>query len=699
MKARFRTKIIIGVAAVLAAGAAAVTAVSLTLSRDAGHKAALTLAAEMADRHGARVAADLSAALDAARAAAALVEVERSTGTPRRETVNRYLRRVAEANPLYAGVWVDMADDGFDGQDAAFAGHDRSTEILGLPKTGRMSLLWLPDAQGADTQGVHADDSDGLPFSDVQEKEYYKSAAAARKPVLTEPYLDDFTKRLMTSAAAPVMDGTAGGGRVIGVAGVDMALTGLTDLVRSVKPYGDGFAAVVTGSGLYVAHPDDGKLSKAADDLPEAARRAIAEGRAFDGIVTLAGAPHYLRLAPVRFSGADGAWSFMVAAPESSVMADANRLTLLTVLVSLGCVALGCLVAWRVGDGIARPVTAVTAAMDRLAAGDLDAAVPGADRDDEAGGMARAVEVFKEGLVRARELDRQQKADWQAKEARAAALSDLQKGFEGRVGGLTGALASAAQQLESTARALTGIADQSLGRSEQLAASARAAADNVQTAAAATEELSASVQDIGRQVGESARIADAAVSDVKRADEAVAVMAESAERIGAVVELINSIAGQTNLLALNATIEAARAGEAGKGFAVVASEVKSLANQTAKATEDIVGQIKGIRDATQEAVTAVHGISETIAQVSRIASGIAAAVDQQTAATQEIARSVIQAADGAQEVSGGMGNIRAGAGETGAAADQLLAAAAALAGQSKDLTREIDGFIAGVHKA
>jgi methyl-accepting chemotaxis protein len=691
-KARFRTKIIIAVAAVSTVGALAVTAVTLTLSRAAGHKAAVELATETADRHGARVAADIATALEGARAVAALTEVERSTGAPRRETINRFLHRLAQTSPLYAGVWIDMADNAYDGRDGELAGEPRGDEILYLPETGRMSLLWLPGPQG-----LRADDTEGFPFADVQEKEYYKAAATTKKPVVTEPYLDDLTKRLMTSAAAPVFDADR---QVIGVAGVDMALTGLTDLVRTVKPYGDGFAAVLSGSGTYVAHPSDARLSQAADDLPEAARRAAAAGRIFEGEAVFNGAPHYLRLAPIRFPGAEGAaWSFLVAAPLSSVMADADRLTFLSVLVSLGCVLAGCLVAWRVGDGVAGPVNAVTAAMDKLASGDLNASVPGADREDEAGAMARAVEVFKQGLVQARDLDQAQKAEWRAKEARAKALADLQHGFEGRAGGLVGALAAAAQQLEATARSLSGIADQGRNRSEQVAGTARDAADNVQTAAAAAEELSASVQDIGRQVGESARIAEAAVGDVERTNGAVTTLADNAERIGQVVELINDIAGQTNLLALNATIEAARAGEAGKGFAVVAGEVKNLANQTAKATEDIVGQINGIRAATHDAVLSIRGIGETIANVSRIASGIAVAVEQQSAATQEIARSVLRAADGAQQVSGGMEHLRQGAGDTGAAADQLLSSAGALAGQSKELAREIDNFIAGVRRS
>ncbi|MGF7177335.1 methyl-accepting chemotaxis protein [Azospirillum doebereinerae] len=688
MKVRLRTKIVVGVVAVLAAGATAITGVSVWLSREAAQGSAIALAAEIAEHQAVRVAADIAAAVDGARGIASLVAVERGTGEPRRTVVNRYLAGLAAANPAYAGVWIDMADNGFDGKDAGFTARDG--EILGLPNTGRMSLLWLPAADGP-----RADDSEGVGYAEVQGKEYYKAAATARKEVVTEPYLDDLTKALMTSAAMPVLDG----GRVIGVAGIDLSLAGLTDLVRSAKPYGDGYVAVLSASGRYVAHPDAGRLSQPGDDLPEAARRAATEGRIYEGEAVLAGRSHYLRVSPIRFGRTDAVWSFVVAVPQASIMADANRLSLLAALVGLGCVAAGTAVAWGIGAGLARPLAGMTTAMARLAEGDLATPIPALDREDETGTMARAVDVFKTGLIRARDLDLAQKADWQAREERAAALAALQRDFESKAGGLSGDMAAAATQLKATAEALSAIADRTNGQAASVAATAEQSSGNVQTVAATTEQLSASIRDIGRQVDESARIAGEAVADVESTNATVEALAQGAQKIGDVVTLIQSIAAQTNLLALNATIEAARAGEAGRGFAVVAQEVKNLANQTAGATEEIVAQVDEIRSVTERTVGSMRGIGATIATVSRIAASIAAAVEQQGAATEEIARNIQQAAHGSREVSDTVGSIRGAAAETGAAASQVLASAGGVAERSKALTAEVDRFFAAVHRA
>ncbi len=384
------------------------------------------------------------------------------------------------------------------------------------------------------------------------------------------------------------------------------------------------------------------------------------------------------------------------SAAEAAAFDTAVMVTVGGVAASL--VAAG-LLGWLLAVLIAVPTRQMTKAMQQLAGGDMQADVPSRDRKDEIGGMAAAVQVFKDNMIKAAALSAGQERDREAKEARARQLETLIGKFDAQVSSALQALTSGSSALKATANTMTGTASLTNEQASSVAAAAEQASGGMQTAASAAEELSASISEIGRQVAQSAKVTGQAVSDAQRTDTIVRALAEGAEKIGQVVGLITDIASQTNLLALNATIEAARAGEAGRGFAVVASEVKNLANQTGRATEEIGTQITQIQAATREAVEAIRGIAATIEEVSGIATAIAAAVEEQGAATSEIARNVQQTLHATQSVTTSIGDVSRAASETGQAAGQVLGAANELSRQAEQLADQVGHFINGVKAA
>jgi methyl-accepting chemotaxis protein len=357
-------------------------------------------------------------------------------------------------------------------------------------------------------------------------------------------------------------------------------------------------------------------------------------------------------------------------------------------------------IAWLIGRSISRPLGQLGVRMRELADGALDADIPGVERGDEVGAMASTVQIFKDNALRIRGLEKVE-AETQARAAaeRRAAMEDVASDFERSVKSIVSSVATAAAGMQTTAQSMTTTASDASARAATVGAASDSASNNVGTVAAAAEELSSSVAEISRQVTRSSEIASKAVGDAGRTNATVQELSTGAEKIGEVVKLIHSIAAQTNLLALNATIEAARAGESGRGFAVVASEVKALANQTAKATEEISAQVAAMQASTGEAVHSIGGITETIAQMSEITGNIATSIEQQGDATREIARNIQSVAAGSSEISAHIGGVTTAAAATGTAASDVLTNARELDNQSSMLSTAVDEFLAKVRAA
>jgi methyl-accepting chemotaxis protein len=380
---------------------------------------------------------------------------------------------------------------------------------------------------------------------------------------------------------------------------------------------------------------------------------------------------------------------------EAAAASSQRDLMLGTAVILGGAIVL----AFLLGRGLSRPLAAITAVMNRLSSGDTAVTIPGGERKDELGTMAGAVDVFRRNMIEARTMREAQEAAKQQAELEKKALQrQMADRFEADVKSVVAAVAQAIQDMQRVAGEIMTSVN---GTSERAAAAAAASEEASASvgAVAAAEEHASTVAEIGRQVTHSSGVADAAVGKALQTTEMVGGLTSAGEKIGDVLRLIGAIASQTNLLALNATIEAARAGEAGRGFAVVASEVKELASQTAKATEEIAGQVTAIQSATGDCVIAIGGISDTIREISGIATTIAAAIEEQDSATREIARSVQQAAAGASEVSVNVTGASQAADQSRGLADNVLVASGQLSQHATALLKSVDAFLAGLRDA
>ena len=389
----------------------------------------------------------------------------------------------------------------------------------------------------------------------------------------------------------------------------------------------------------------------------------------------------------------------MQAARDASVAMAAQTRAWLVIGAAAGLICAFGVLGWIALYQISRPLAFMTREMTKLANGDLAIQIEGTDRTDEVGGLARSLLVFKENAITARRLETEQREQQDQKEKRRLAVEGYIAVFDEQVCEALDTLSAASTEMHATAGSMSATSVETGKQATAVATASDQASANVQTVAAATEQLHASTNEISRQVTQSAEFASTAVVEAERTNATIQGLAETAQKIGDVVSLIQNIASQTNLLALNATIEAARAGDAGRGFAVVASEVKALANQTAKATEDISTQIAAIQGETGLAVEAIKAIGGTIRQMNEIASAIAAAVEEQGAATRDISHNIQLVAQGTSGVASNIAGVNEAVEETGNAAAEVLTAADDLSRQADKLRSNVNGFLGKIRAA
>lgn len=545
---------------------------------------------------------------------------------------------------------------------------------------------------GTEEGAFHMWPYDDLPDDyDARRRPWYIDAKKAENTILTQPYVDAFTNKLTITVASPVRST----GTLKGVTGADFNIEALIRMIGEVDLGGMGYAYLVGDDGTILVHSDSKFLGRNIREFYGSSTPSISSDIAE---VATDGEEVLLMFIPIE--GLPVKWHVGMAVKKDLAFASLSQFRTSAAIATLVATMIMVLVLGVfLRQLVLRPVQDMTSAMEQLARGNNEVDINGTGREDEIGAMADAVLVFRQNAIERDAMREREAIEEAAKAQRVKNVEHLIGKFDADVGDVLGTITASSEDLEKTAENLNATAESSAQSATTVAAASEEASTNVRSVAAASEELATSISEIARRVNQSREIAERASGAASRTDETVRSLVATTERISQIVSLINDIAAQTNLLALNATIEAARAGEMGKGFAVVASEVKSLADQTSRATDEIAGQINAMQSVSHEAATAIRGIGDVIGEINEISAEISVAVEQQGYATQEIAQNVNEAAKGTQEVSESTSLVTEGANETGRNASSVLSAALDLSTKSGDLRSKVQEFVNSIRAA